>query len=54
MQYLRLAMLAQTSSRQSTQNAASMLLLIRQLSTRREYQLLPPIMAFGIVPKGGR
>ena len=26
------------SSRQSTQNAASMLLLIRQLRTRREYQ----------------
>jgi hypothetical protein len=29
---------AQGSSRQSTQNTASMLLLIRQLSTRREYQ----------------
>ena len=31
-----------------------MQLLIRQLSTHRECQWLPPIMAFGIVPKGGR
>ncbi len=30
--------LRKASSRQSTQNTASMLLLMRQLSTRREYQ----------------